>query len=259
MGYSTRSYARGYAGRSSIPTGVRWLLIINIVLFVTFFFGARTGLMEVFQHLGLVPAQVVKTFAIWQLFTYMFLHSPFGYAHILFNMLMLWMFGKDLEVVWGTRRFLQYYFICGVGAGICVVLANFMFGNPNTRTIGASGAIYGLLLAFGVVFADTQVLFAFLFPMKAKYMVMIMAAIAFISSFDANSEVSNVAHLGGMAVGYVYIKTQMERRRTFGGGISLDIGASLKRAYKSWKLERDKRKFQVYLRKHGGGPGSRLQ
>ncbi len=249
MAYSDRYYTRSFSPSGSFPPGVRWLLIVNIGIWLLYFFTANSGLGVFFQHFGLVPAQVVHTFAVWQLFTYMFLHDPAGFGHILFNMLTLWMFGADLERTWGTRRFLKYYFLCGVGAGICVVIANYTpFGHPLTRTIGASGAIYGLLMAFGMLYPDTTVLFSFLFPMKAKYFVMIIGAIAFISSFGANTGVSNVAHLGGMLFGYVYLKSQ---RR----GVSaprFNPVASLRREYQNWRIQRAKKKFEVYLRKHGG-------
>ncbi len=157
-------------------------------------------------------------------------------------MLMLWMFGSDLERDWGTKRFLQYYFLCGVGAGLCVVAANALFGSLDARTIGSSGAIYGLLLAYGVVYADRIVLLFFLFPMKAKYFVMIFGAIAFLGSFGASGGgVSYVAHLGGMIFGFVYLK----RNR-----LGFDLLAPLDRQYNSWKLQRAKRKFEVYRRKH---------
>jgi membrane associated rhomboid family serine protease len=249
MGYSTRSYARGFSSNNYFPTGVRWLLITNTALFLLYFFAVRTGLGGVFLHFGLVPAQVVNTFAVWQLFTYMFLHDPFGFGHILFNMLTLWMFGKDLEVAWGTRRFLKFYFLCGVGAGVCVVIANYFFGAPYiyTRTIGASGAIYGLLMAFGMTWPDSTVLFSFLFPIKAKYFVMIIGAIAFLSSFGANSQVSNVAHLGGMLFGYAYLKYEHLVGGRRGG---TDLFWSLRQRYKQWQAERTRRKFQVYMRKH---------
>jgi membrane associated rhomboid family serine protease len=173
----------------------------------------------------------------------MFLHDPYGFGHILFNMLMLWMFGKDLENVWGTKRFLQYYFLCGIGAGICVIAGNAMFGEMNVRTIGASGAIYGLLLAFGMLFPDVTVLFSFLFPIKAKYFVMIIGAIAFLSTLgDTGGGVSHVAHLGGMVFGYFYLKSRLVR---------VDLFDALERQYKDYRVRRAKKKFQVYLRKHG--------
>jgi membrane associated rhomboid family serine protease len=252
MAYSTRDYARGFSSSGLLPPGVRWLLIGNTLLWLMYFFGVRSGFGEFFQHFSLMPAQVVNTFAVWQLFTYMFLHDPYGFGHILFNMLALWMFGKDLENIWGTRRFLKFYFLCGIGAGVCVVLANLLFGNPYTRTIGASGAIYGLLMAFGMTYPNTTVLFSFLFPIKAKYFVMIIGAIAFLSSFGANNGVSNVAHLGGMAFGYVYLKYELSRGGRRGAGF--DPIATLRMRYKQWQVERARRKFQVYMRKQGPGP-----
>src|SRR5437899_873151 len=127
MAYSTRSYATGYSSSGFFPKGVKWLLITNIALFVVYFFAARSGWGQIFSDFygfGLVPAAVVHSFAIWQLFTYMFLHDPGGFGHILFNMLALWMFGADLERHWGTRKFLKFYFLCGIGAGLCVVVGN---------------------------------------------------------------------------------------------------------------------------------------
>jgi membrane associated rhomboid family serine protease len=160
-------------------------------------------------------------------------------------MLTLWMFGAPIEETWGTRRFLQYYFVCGIGAGICVVLVNLAFGNPHQRVLGASGAIYGLLLAFGMLFPNQTVLLSFLFPIKAKYMVMIFGVIAFMSSFQSGSTVSNLAHLGGMIFGFVYMKTQFGSR--IGGNFHFD----LERRWKEYKLQRSRKKFKVYLKKHG--------
>ncbi|MEX2262461.1 MAG: rhomboid family intramembrane serine protease [Bryobacteraceae bacterium] len=236
---------------SYFPPGVKWLLIINIALFVLYFLTARTPLGQVFQIFALAPRAVLEHFAIWQLFTYMFLHSPYGFGHILFNMLTLWMFGADLERTWGTKRFLQYYFICGVGAGICDVVVNAMVGSLDVRTIGASGAIYGLLLAFGLLYPDRIVLFSFLFPIKAKYFVMILGAIAFLSAMGSNSSVSHVAHLGGMVFGYFYLRSRLLRTN-----FSFN---PLRQRYQDWKVQRAKRKFQVYMRKNRSGQGPWVQ
>jgi membrane associated rhomboid family serine protease len=242
----------GYTYRSSnssgnFTTGVKWLLIVNTVIFLL------TGLSKEFgpsltSHLRLLelaPVAVVYHFAVWQLVTYLFLHG--GIWHLVFNMLSLWMFGTPLERDWGTRQFLKYYFICGIGAGMCDVLLNAAIGNWHTSTIGASGAIYGVLLAFGVCYPDRTVLMNFLFPIKAKYMVMIYAAIELWMSMGVNTEVSNIAHLGGMVVGFIYLKTPRSNRSPLR---IPDIGA----AYREWQLRRAKRKFQVYMKKQGRGP-----
>ena len=238
----SRSVIYGY-----LPPGVKWLLIINTVIFIIWYLGGA-GVQSAMSLLMLVPRMVVHNFpwCLYQLFTYMFLHG--GIGHILFNMLALWMFGTPLEQTWGTRRFLKYYFLCGVGAGICDTVVNTLLGN-NTSTIGASGAIYGLLLAFGVLFPDIQVLMYFLFPIKAKYLVMIYGAVELLTALGSrNTGVSNIAHLGGMLFGLLYLKVPFPRVHwlrlpDFGG------------RYRQWKMQRAKKKFQVYMRKHDGrGP-----
>jgi membrane associated rhomboid family serine protease len=229
---------------------VKWLLIVNTVVFVIWYLGGRT-VQSWMSPLELVPWLVVFSFPwyLYQLFTYMFMHG--GIGHLLFNMLALWMFGITLEQTWGTRRFLKYYFLCGIGAGICDagvrVLLNPHALPPWIPTMGASGAIYGLLLAFGVLFPDTQVLMNFLFPIKAKYFVMIYGAVALISAWGGNSGVSNLAHLGGMLFGLLYLK------------VPLRVGflhmPDFSGRYRQWKMQRAKKKFQVYMRKHDGrGP-----
>jgi membrane associated rhomboid family serine protease len=237
----SRSFSSGYGG--TFTPGVKWLLVINTAIFVVSYLTAGTGLQELFRMLSLAPVAVLQSFAIWQLFTYQFLHG--GFLHLLFNMLTLWMFGTTLERDWGTRRFLKYYLFCGVGAGMCDVAVNALIGNWNTRTIGSSGAVYGLLLAFGVLYPNVTVLFNFLFPLKAKYFVMIYGAMALLGSLQVNTGVSNVAHLGGMLFGFAYLKLRWGK---------IDVGV-LRRQYQQWKLQRAKRKFQVYLRKHGSGSG----
>jgi len=233
--YRTRGYYSSY-----FPPGVKWLLISNTTVFLLNFFAVLLLGADPFLYFGLAPWQVVQYGYVWQLFTYLFLHG--GLWHILFNMLTLWMFGADLERDWGTRRFLKYYFLCGVGAGVCVVVANLLVGNPYTRTIGASGAIYGLLMAYGLLYPDRIVLFSFLFPMKARYFVLLLGVIAFLSSLGSpGGGVSHLAHLGGMIFGYVYLKTRVSR---------LDLLTPARRWFESWKVRRARKKFQVYLRKH---------
>ncbi len=229
--------------------GVKWLLIVNCVMFVVYFLAAGTRLGQFLMPLGLMPNAVLMG-AIWQPFTYLFLHSPYGFSHILMNMLTLWMFGTPLEGVWGTRQFLKYYFFCGVGAGICVVVLNLLAGTGHLRTIGASGAIYGLLLAFGILFPRATIYFFMMFPIEARWYVLIMGAIVFLSAWgDAGGGVSHFAHLGGMVFGYVWLRMELGKKKTRGprrGWVE-----QMEQAYKDWKFRRAKKKFQVYLKKQG--------
>jgi membrane associated rhomboid family serine protease len=188
--------------------------------------------------LGLMPAATIEQLRIWQPATYMFLHA--GLFHLLFNMLALWMFGTELERLWGTRYFLKFYFVCGIGAGMLTVLfavlpfdvSRALYGSI---VIGASGAIYGLLLAYGLYFPDRPILMFMLFPIPAKYFVMIIGAIAFYSSLGATGGVASATHLGGLVVGYLYLK-----------GARVDPLAELKYRYLKWKINRVRRKFDVY-------------
>jgi len=234
-----RSFIHDY-----FPPGLKWLLVSNTAVFVLgyLFPSLHRTLLTFFALTADGVVHGVGVPFVWQLFTYMFLHG--GIWHLLFNMLTLWFFGTQLERDWGTRRFLKYYFYCGIAAGVCVLLVNLAVGDRYTPTIGASGAIFGILVAFGVLYPNQTVLMSFLFPIKAKYMVMIYAAIELLMTFGPNTGVSTIAHLGGMAFGYLYLKRRMPRFKM------PEIGS----AYKQWKLQRAKKKFQVYMRKHGNGP-----
>lgn len=159
------------------------------------------GRLDAFNSLfGLVPALVLGKLFIWQLASYMFLHG--GFWHIFFNMFVLWMFGTRLEGTWGTQEFVKYYFLTGVAAGIANVFWN--FGSP-IPTIGASGAIYGLLAAFALFYPEEPIYLYFLFPIKAKYFALILGAIEFLSAYGEDG-IAHVAHLGGMVAGFFYIR-----------------------------------------------------
>jgi rhomboid family protein len=241
MGYSRLRYTQ--SSYFYLTPGVKWLLIINTAVFLLYYLGGAAVQRQAVVLLGLSAEAAVRNLMIWQLFTYQFLHA--GITHILFNMLAVWMFGTMLEQDWGTRRFLKFYFLCAIAAGVCVLVANIAVGDWGTPTIGASGAIFGLLVAFGVLYPNQTVLMSFLFPIKAKYMVMIYVAIELLMTFGPNTGVSTVAHLGGAAFGYLYIKGRWPR-----------LGmADARAAYNQWRLQRAKRKFQVYMRKHGRGGG----
>jgi len=239
MAYSTRSYARSFSDSGGLPPGIKWLLIVNVGVFLlTFFLGTPT-------YLALRPVDVVTHLFLWQLVTYLFLHG--GVFHIAFNMFALWVFGVPLEQAFGTRRFLNFYFFCGIGAAVCVVLAAYLIpgGNPAIPTIGSSGAIYGVLMASAVLWPDQIILMFFLFPIKMRYYVMVVAAIAFLGTFTPSSGVSDVAHLSGLGFGYIYVKMRRVR------GLRFDPVGMARERYKAWKLARAKRRFQVYLKKQG--------
>jgi membrane associated rhomboid family serine protease len=245
MPFSSRSYVNRYTPSNRFPVGVKWLLITNIALFVLYYVvSGRSALHQFLENFALNPAQVVQTFAIWQLVTYMFLHGSIG--HVLWNMLALWLFGIELERTWGTAKFLRFYFACGVAAAVTVIVAAYMFGGADVSTVGSSGAVYGLLAAYAVVFPDQTILFGFLIPMKSKYFVMIIGAIVFLQSYMATvggqqgSGVSVTAHLGGLVAGFLFLR---------GKKLQSQVRLPVTEAYSDWKLRRAKKKFEVYLKK----------
>lgn len=246
MGSPYRSFPSGYSSSGLITPGVKWLLISNTAIFVFSFLGLRFGgiTLDAFK---LVPEQVFSG-AIWQLLTYQFLHDVHGFSHILFNMASLFFTGPMLESTWGTNRFLRYYLLCGIGAGLIVVLVSVPFQAMDSRTIGCSGSLFGLLIAYGVLFPDIL----FFGAIKAKYFVMIFGAMSLLGSLDGgNGGVSYVAHLGGMIVGYALIRSGV--LRSLGNSRSrFDPMAWAEDRYKSWKLHRARRKFQVYMKRKGG-------
>lgn len=193
--YAHQSYGFGPRG---ITKAVKYLLLANVGVFVLMLLW-RSELIHVF---GLTPV-LVKKGLVWQLVTYLFLHG--GLFHILFNMFALWMFGCDIERAWGTREFVKYYFITGIGAGLFTFVFSF---NSPIPTIGASGAIFGILVAFALMFPNRLIYVYFLFPVKAKYLVIFFAVIEFLASFRYTSDgIGHFAHLGGMVIGYLYIRS----------------------------------------------------
>lgn len=188
----------GHGMNVSLPPGIKLLLISNIAVFVLQWFAYSF----IVRWFGLVPLSIQQQGTIWQLGTYMFLHG--GPFHILINMFMLWMFGREIELAWGTREFLKYYFVCGIGAGIITFL--FMFESP-VPTIGASGAVFGVMLAFAMMYPNRLLLLFFLIPVKVKYVIIFYALLTFYAAFSsAHDGVAHFTHLGGFAVGFLYLK-----------------------------------------------------
>ena len=199
-----------FGGFSFFPPVIKALMIANIAVFLGIMFLGSFhvgdfsigGLLE--ELFALQP--LGRGFLIWQVFSYMFMHA--GFSHLFFNMFALWMFGMELENVWGSRKFLTYYLICGVGAGIANLLLAPLFSEAGP-TIGASGAIYGVLLAFGMLFPDRLIFIYFFVPLKAKYFVALYMIIEFVTVGIGGSDgVAHFAHLGGAFVGFVYLMMQ---------------------------------------------------
>ena len=188
-------------GSSFISPAVKILVIINtIVFFMVEISGMQFELF--YSNFGLVPAKLWTSFMIWQPFTYLFLHG--GFIHLLFNMFILWMFGRDLENNWGFIPFLKYYFACGIGAGI--ITSIFGWGS-FIPVIGASGAVYGLLLAYGITYPNRLVYLYGIFPIKVKFMVIGMGIAAFFASMTSiDSTISHVTHIAGMLVGLIFLQ-----------------------------------------------------
>lgn len=198
MPYYERPYRIGFGG--GITQIVKYLLIINIAVFVLQKIAPGDDVLV--GWLGLTPQLALLKAHIWQFVTYMFLHG--GAVHIFFNMLFLWMFGSEVERILGSKEFLKLYLICGIGAGLLHLFFNF-----DSTVIGASGAVYGVMVAFAVLFPErviTLLLFFFLpVNLKAKYLVMIFVGISLLS-LGSNDGVAHFAHLGGAAIGFVYMK-----------------------------------------------------
>jgi membrane associated rhomboid family serine protease len=204
----------GQGRMNMFPPVIKWLLVANVGIFLLGMIpitvgGERGQLEQLLQYFGMLWPLGDGRFHIWQYATYMFLHGSF--AHIFFNMLGLWMFGMELEQLWGSRRFLAYYLLCGLGAGIIHSLI-MLWAGDLAPALGASGAIYGVLVAFAVLFPDRIIYYLFL-PVRAKYMVMIFIALDLYNGVGGRDGVAHFAHLGGALVGFLLLQ--------FGGKLTL--------------------------------------
>ena len=237
-----------------ITPAVKLLLIANFAVFIfealLYRFSGLSAYAWLLDWFGLVPARVVLL-CVWQPFTYLFLHSLGSIWHILMNMFMLWMFGRELELVWGKNRFLRYYFLTGVGAGLLNVVVKtvpVLFGHGISRvpTIGASGAIFGILVACAILFPDRRVyIIPFPVAISMRVVVIAMTVLTFLGTFGLGDDsVSHICHLGGLAIGYVYL-----RRGSF--------LYSLRNTVSDWQQKRNRRRFEVYMGKHRNDPPSR--
>ena len=226
-------YASSFSfGPGPLSTALKAIIGANVVMFVATLFAT-----SIIDRLGLHPTFVIHRLAVWQLATYMFLHD--GLFHILFNMLALWMFGTELERMWGTQYFLRFYFVTGIGAAALTVLFSllpFEFAQQlqGVNIVGASGAIYGLLLAYAMYFPDRPILLI-VFWVPARICVAILGGIAFVSSVSGPSGVASATHLGGLLVGYLLLKSGR-----------IHPMSELKYRYLKWKINRVRKKFDIY-------------
>jgi rhomboid family protein len=218
-------------GPGPITPAVKWIIIANVVLFVL------SGFVPLVDIFGLVPMRVVTQGRVWELVTYMFLHA--GIPHILFNMLGVWMFGVELERRWGTNFFLKYYAVSGIGGGITFILVSLlpfaaMATSYTVHMVGASGALFGLLLAYAIYYPHRPILLLIFF-VPARVFVLIYGGIALLNTFQPSHGVADAAHLGGLLFGYLYLRGGR-------GGLIAEV----KYRYLKWKMNRLRRKFDVY-------------
>lgn len=204
------SYRYGGFRRFSLsPTVIKNLLIINGAVFFLqllmegLIFNGTSGVLIVNKWFALNPIESPFNFQVWQLITYQFLHG--GFTHILFNMFALWMFGFEIESMWGPKKFLLFYLMAGVVAGLFQLFLTPMLGGTPAPTIGASGAVYGVLIAFAMIFPDRYIYLYFLIPVKAKYLIGFLIVMEFLLVDSANSGVAHLAHLGGALAGFIFI------------------------------------------------------
>lgn len=231
---------------------VTWLLAINTAVFLLLELFGMT-LIDVARwvrdNLALEPQAVVHG-ALWQLVTYSFLH--FEFWHWFGNMLGIWMFGSTFESSWRTRRFLELYFTGVVGAAITTILLSFahILTDPSIPTVGASGGVFAILMAYGMVFGENEIfLFPFPFLIKAKYFVLILIVVTVAFAISGGGSTAYLAHLGGLFFGYLYVKFGSSRKVSRQASPS-EWYYGLKNSYYRWRRRRAARKFEVYMRKH---------
>lgn len=243
---------------NNIPPITKNLIIINVLFFFAMLVGERYHI-DLTNELGL-HFFLASDFKIYQLFTYMFMHA--NITHILFNMFAVWMFGRVMESYWGGRRFLLYYIVCGVGAGLIQELTQYVsylwqgldaydFVNTGVvrmhmadflnrwTTVGASGAVYGILLAFGMTFPEERLfIFPLPVPIRAKIFVMVYAVLELLSGLgNPGDNVAHFAHLGGMIFGFLLI---MYWRRNNGGRSYYSSNESVLKRVKRWINDKKK-------------------
>ncbi|MCK5706226.1 MAG: rhomboid family intramembrane serine protease [Candidatus Aureabacteria bacterium] len=204
--YSTNNFSSRYSHGSSLPSAVKVMMFINVIIFIVLQISEKLNF-PFLGIFGLVPKFVTNNFMLWQIVTYMFLHA--GLWHLVINMLMLWMFGANIERMWGKGEFLIFYFFTGIGAGLCSIITSWSSMIP---IVGVSGVVFGLLVAYAVMFPDNIILFFFIIPMKIKHAVWILIGINLLGALSNEAGIAYMAHLGGGLFGYIYLKNTKLRQ-----------------------------------------------
>ncbi len=250
---------RGTSMTLSLPPftkAVKWLIIINAAIYfglLLLAIPARSAADAISVYGSLIPAAVLHGY-VYQIVTYAFLHGSI--MHILGNMFVLWMFGSQIEMDFGTRQFLEFYFWCVIGAALITIAVSYtgLLGvTPMMRTIGASGGIFGIYAAFGMIHGEQEImLFPLPFQMKAKYFVWILVLVTLALSLSAaggshGESIAYSAHIGGLLFGYIYLKFMPRRGLRF---LFSERYYGTRNAYYKWKRKRAARKFEVYMRQH---------
>ena len=237
MKYQFQSNPGEFSYKPTLFTNaIKVLVSVNFGIFVLQTLSNAEGLF--FPLFGLVPRMVWSELMIWQPFTYLFFHG--GIWHVLINMFVLWMFGSELERLWGKSHFLKFYFVTGVGSGLLTMLFSLQSITP---IVGASGAVYGVLLAYGLTYPNRQIYLYGIIPIKSIWFVIGIGMIAFMSSFNNISQVSHITHLSGMLIGYIMLKRPVEwsslwfsiRKRT----LEYRVVQEEKKATHRQKIEKD--------------------
>ena len=201
----------GFGGFSFFPPVIKNLLIINVIVFLVTTLAQQVAIDNmhivtwrdiIFRWFALNPLGEGNNFQVWQLITYQFLHG--GFSHILFNMIGLWMFGIEIEHIWGSRKFLYFYLLCGLVAGLFNLFLTPLLGELPAPTVGASGAIYGVLVAFGLFFPNRYIFLYFFIPVKAKYLIGFFVILEFFM-VNSGGNVAHLAHLGGALAAFAFI------------------------------------------------------
>jgi membrane associated rhomboid family serine protease len=245
----------GEAMTLSLPPftrGVTWLLGINTGIYLMMELLSRAApdvVRFTYRNFDLIPSSVVHHGALWQIVSYSFLHL--GFWHWFGNMLGLWMFGAAIENAWGTRRFVELYAIGVIGAAVTTVGVAYthLLGGPDTATVGASGGVFAILIAFGMLFGDNEIMMIpFPFLIKAKYFIGILIVVTLAFAMAGGGDVAYVAHLGGLLFGFLYVRRGPKPALVNVGVAERYYG--MRNSYYRWKRRRAAKKFEVYMSKH---------